>query len=107
MPSCLMSVAANPVSANIQLNDRLSKISLGQYSEILEDPQGIFTIEDVTQESSTKRFRPNNRSNINLGMTRSTYWIRFRLPAESALSKNLMIVCDSATLKEVTLYLPL
>ena len=104
---CLMSVAANPVSADIQLNDRLSKISLGQYSEILEDPQGIFTIEDVTQEPSTKRFRPNNGSNISLGMTRSTYWIRFRLPAESALSNNLVIVCDSATLKDVTLYLPL
>jgi len=105
--SCLMSVAANPLSANIQLNDRFSKISLGQYSEILEDPQGIFTIEDVTQEPSKKRFRPNNGSNISLGMTPSAYWIRFRLPAKSVLSNNLIIVCDSATLKEVTLYLPL
>jgi len=104
---CLTSVAANPASANKQPNDRVSKISLGQYSQILEDPQGILTIEDVTQEPASKRFRPNNRSNISLGMTRSTYWIRFRVPAKSALSNNLMIVCDSATLKEVTLYLPL
>ena len=104
---CLTSVAANPASANKQPNDRVSKISLGQYSQILEDPQGILTIEDVTQEPASKRFKPNNRSNISLGMTRSTYWIQFRVPAKSALSNNLMIVCDSATLKEVTLYLPL
>lgn len=107
MSGCLMSVAADPVSADIGLNNPLSKISLGQYSEILEDPQGIFTIEAVSQEPVRKRFRPNNKSNISLGMTRSTYWIRFRLPAESTLSNNLIIVCDSATLKEVTLYLPL
>ncbi|MBU4133655.1 MAG: sensor domain-containing diguanylate cyclase, partial [Proteobacteria bacterium] len=105
LSGCLISVAANPGSATIQPTDRVSKISLGQYAEILEDPHGILTIEEVTRESA--EFRPNNRSNISLGMTRSTYWIRFRLPAKSALSNNLMIVCDSATLKEVTLYLPL
>lgn len=103
---CLTSVAANTVSANLQPDDRLSKISLGQYSEVLEDPQGLFTIEDVTKEPTAKKFRPNNSSNISLGMTRSTYWIRFRLSGDSVLSKNLILVCDSATLKEVTLYLP-
>jgi diguanylate cyclase (GGDEF)-like protein len=103
---CLTLLAANPASANIQLKDRFSKISLGQYTEILEDPQGLLTINEVTREPSTNRFRPNTSANISLGMTRSTYWLRFHLSGHIALSENLVLLCDSATLKEVSLYLP-
>lgn len=99
-------LAASPASANMQLNDRFSKISLGRYTEILEDPQGLLTINEVTREPSTTRFRPNPSVNISLGMTRSTYWLRFRLAGDIALSENLVLLCDSATLKEVSLYLP-
>ena len=106
MSGCLPLAAADPASANIRLNDRFSRISLGQYTEVLEDPQGLLTIDEVTKEPSTKRFRPNRSGNISFGMTRSTYWIRFRLSGGSALSESLVLVCDSATLKEVTLYLP-
>ncbi|MBU3917979.1 hypothetical protein KKA14_20825, partial [bacterium] len=52
LSGCLISVAANPGSATIQPTDRVSKISLGQYAEILEDPHGILTIEEVTRESA-------------------------------------------------------
>lgn len=103
MSGCLPLAAAGPASANIQISDRFSKISLGQYTEVLEDPQGLLTIDDVTKEPSMKRFRPNTSGNISFGMTRSTYWIRFRLSDGSALSESLVLVCDSATLKEVIL----
>jgi diguanylate cyclase (GGDEF)-like protein len=103
---CLTLSAANPASANIRLDDRFSKISLGQYTEILEDPQGLLTINEVTMEPSTTRFRPNASANISLGMTRSTYWLRFRLAGDIDLSENLILLCNSATLKEVSLYLP-
>lgn len=103
---CLTLLAANPASAGVQQNDRFSKISLGQFTEILEDPQGLLTINEVTREPATNRFRPNTSVNISLGMTRSTYWLRFRLAGDIALSENLVLLCDSATLKEVSLYLP-
>ncbi|MDD5169550.1 MAG: sensor domain-containing diguanylate cyclase [Syntrophales bacterium] len=106
IPGCLPLFAANPASANVNLSDSFSKISLGENTEILEDPQGLLTIAEVTKEPSAKRFRQNSSVNISLGMTRSTYWLRFRLPGVSSLSETPILLCDSATLKEVTLYIP-
>jgi diguanylate cyclase (GGDEF)-like protein len=103
---CLTLTAANSAAADIRLNDQFSKISLGRSTEILEDPQGLLTIADVAKEPAAQSFRPNPGDNISLGMTRSTYWIRFRLSGDRALSQNLMLSCNSATLKDVTLYLP-
>ena len=99
-------VGANPESATVHLKDRFSRISLGRYTEILEDPQGLLTIDEVTKEPFIKKFRLNTSTNVSLGMTRSTYWFRFQLSGDSALSENLILLFHSATLKEVTLYLP-
>ena len=98
--------AMTPASVSVHLNSRFSEISFGQYTEVLEDPQGLLAIGEVTKGPAAERFKPNDSVNISRGMTRSTYWIRFRLSGEAVSSENMVLVCDSATLKEVTLYLP-
>ena len=81
-------------------------MSLETRVDILEDPQGILTVNDVNSEPYASKFIPNPDKNINRGMTLSVYWFRFRLTDNRTLPGNLVLSCNSATLREVTLFLP-
>ncbi len=58
---------------------------LGQYLEILEDPEGQWTLDDVLLPDQDQRFMLNQSDIPNFGITTSAYWVRFQLtnPSET------------------------
>ncbi len=59
------------------LSDTGEKYLIGRYMEILEDPDGSLSIEDVMSQNYAERFE-NCRVDVkNLGYTRSVYWLKF------------------------------
>jgi signal transduction histidine kinase/CheY-like chemotaxis protein len=67
----------------IVLTDEQSEYPLGLYLEILEDPTGQLTIEDIVSSEYSDQFKPSQKSVPNLGFTDSAYWVRFQVRNEA------------------------
>ena len=51
----------------------------GRYIQILRDPDGTLDLEAVSGSDLAERFEPAGPGTPNLGMTRATVWVRFRV----------------------------
>ena len=72
-----------PLTAPVILNDDQDVYPLGLYLEILEDPSGKLTIEEITSPEFENRFVPSLNEVPNFGHTNSAYWVRFRIKNET------------------------
>ncbi len=71
--------AAAGASAILSLDAERPSARLAPYVEVLEDPLGSLTIDDVTDAPWSLKFRPGGPDNLNLGVSSSAFWIRFTL----------------------------
>ncbi|MDO9265154.1 MAG: diguanylate cyclase [Desulfosalsimonadaceae bacterium] len=55
------------------------KVNICRTLEFLEDPAGELSLEELLHPGARDRFVPVNDPQLNLGITRSTYWFRFLL----------------------------
>ena len=62
------------------LADAKDKVLLGEYMQILEDPEGDWTLDQVRDQFAS-RFRNSESSALNFGFTRSTFWLRIAVDA--------------------------
>lgn len=69
------SVSASPP---LTLTDQQTNIDLAPYLELLEDPSGTLSIDQITT-THTKQFQANTAAVPDFGRTRSTWWARFQL----------------------------
>lgn len=61
------------------LNKNNFETPLGQYLSILEDTDGILTIEQVLDRKNQKYFLPSAEAIPNLGFRHSVYWVKFKV----------------------------
>ncbi len=95
-----------PAPEPLILTDKQGKYPLGLHMEILEDPTGNLTIQDVSSAAYADRFVPSESDAPNFGFTNSAYWVRFRLRNESQLTDRWLLEVDFANMQYVDLYLP-
>lgn len=87
------------------LSDQQDKYLLGPYLELLEDPSGELTIEDVTSPEYADKFLPSVADVPNLGYSNSAFWVRLPLRNESRLAQWLLDV-GWANIQYVDFYTP-
>lgn len=78
--------------------------ALGGVASFVEDPAGTLTIAELTRRAD--RFRPVGRAAPSFGLSRSTYWIRFRVVNSAALPRAWLLELAYPHLDEVVLYTP-
>ena len=88
------------------LTDEQGKYPLGLHMEILEDPGGKLTIEDVSSPEFDSRFIPSQVEAPNYGFTNSAYWVRLRLDNETRLIDEWLLEVNFANMHYVDLYMP-
>lgn len=66
----------------------LARVKLTPYLELLEDPGGTLSFEDIRGPNNSQRFESLGQQSPNFGFTDSAWWVRFRLdnPGEKAVS---------------------
>src|SRR5262245_30106404 len=64
------------------LPDSERPVVLGPHVEVLEDEGGTLTLDEVRTAASQGKFRASQAQVPNFGYTRSTWWLRFRLPRD-------------------------
>jgi PAS domain S-box-containing protein len=92
--------------APLVLSDDQTEYTLGQHMEILEDPAGTLTIQDVSSSEYSDRFIPSQVDSPNFGFTASVYWVRLRLRNESRTTDHWLLEMDFPNIHYVDLYLP-
>jgi two-component system, sensor histidine kinase LadS len=70
-------------SGPLILTDNQIEYPLGLHMEILEDPGGELTIDQVSSPAYDAQFIPSKRESPNYGYTDNAYWVRFSLDNET------------------------
>ena len=76
----ILLVLSNHCWAIITLHDHSPPLSIGKQIEILEDPSGQLTFDEV---KSAQGFEASQASRPSYGFSSSVYWVRFRLASLS------------------------
>lgn len=90
----------------ITLTDQQGKYDAGLHLEILEDPNGILTFEEVRSEALNGRFTANWQTVPNFGLSNATYWFRLRLKNESRQAEGWLLEIADPNINELTLFIP-
>lgn len=88
----------------VALADARDKVLLGEYMQVLEDPEGDWTLDQVRDQFAS-RFRNSGSSALNFGFTRSTIWLRIAVDT-SGVEGSWFLVERHPILDELTLYVP-
>lgn len=84
-----------------------STVNLDHQIEILEDPDDRYGINDLERPEVAAQFRPWNRpSEINLGFTSSTYWLRIPLQRSTKAPSEWLLEVSYAPVSELDFYAP-
>lgn len=68
----------------LSMNNEKEIYLIGSYAQILEDPSNSLSISDVTNPKYNKKFTNIKVDYPNLGVSNSTFWIRFRLQSNAS-----------------------
>ena len=96
-----------PAPQPLILSDDKQEYPLGLYLDILEDPSGELTIEDVSSPEFDSQFVPSQVTVSNYGFTDSVYWVRFRLENQTRQTNEWLLEQGFANTQFIDLYTPL
>lgn len=88
----------------ILLNDDTDNLKIGASVDILEDPLGQFSIEEVTSGEASEKFIKHEKDIINLGIRKSVFWLRFTL--QKSDQNPLMLDLGTQYVSYADLYTP-
>lgn len=89
------------------LTDEQGEYPLGRHMDILEDPSGELTIDQVASPEYAPHFTPSPADVPVYGYTNSVYWLRMRLRNEVSSTNQWLLEVIFPNLNYVDLYLPL
>ncbi len=92
--------------ADLELGPQQDDYPLGAYLEILEDPAGKLSIEDVTSPAWSSRFRPGQQDIPVFSFTDSAYWLRLHVKNTAHPESNWLLEQRYANTHYLDLYLP-
>jgi len=93
------------ISNPVALTSEQDKYPLGQHLEILEDEDGLLTIEDVTSPEIAQQFVPSQDETPSFGFTKSAFWARFQATDMSDEPRRWLLSVD-ANLFFIDVYAP-
>ena len=80
---CADSSPDSTVERVLYLNNDDTFHRLGRYVDVLADPAGELSIDDVTSPEYNGQFLPLNAPAINMGITPVTFWFRFTIAGDA------------------------
>ena len=102
--SALLPDGETDVIGPVVLTDEERTYAVGPYLHVLEDPEGRWTLTDVTGDSLAQAFVPSGRDVPSFGYTRSAYWLRFAVRDEASDVRAWLLEISEKSLDYVTVY---
>ena len=98
-------IAAQPADI-VVLNNGQDKYPLGRYLEILRDPSGELTFQDVSSAAYQDQFTPSQVETPNFGFQKAAYWVRFRIQNQAEQNSSWVLELGFVNMHYVDLYVP-
>ncbi len=95
------SARAQPV---VTLDEGTTRVPLGRFLSLLEDPSGKLTIDQVSAPAEQNRFVRSRWDVPNFGFTRSAYWVRFTVRSRSSRHTDWLLEVAYPPLDRLELY---
>jgi hypothetical protein len=92
------------LSAQIILSEKKPSQSIGKALFVLEDKEGQLDIDKVSTKEFEQKFKPSEQEVFNVGVSRSTYWLRFDVQTKNLAIKDWILYSSYSFLDEVRLY---
>jgi len=92
LPLSMLFSAPIQALGTLVLDGSRGEYALGRVFDILEDPPGELSINEIISPEYARQFRPSQADVPNFGFTPSVYWLRLRLKNKS--SKNTKWLLD-------------
>lgn len=89
---------------SIDASDRETRIKLIPGMNILPDPSGVLTIEDILEPAHQVRFKPITGIGVNLGIVSHPYWFRVVLRNDSEFVRQKALELNNPRLSEVQFF---
>ena len=89
----------------VTLTDDQDEVSLAPYLELLRDPSQELTLQDVSSPAFADRFVLNSQNVPNLGITKDSVWVRWRVRNDSS-TDEWRLALNEPRLGLVSLYTP-
>jgi diguanylate cyclase (GGDEF)-like protein len=102
----LIFASVAPAREPAPLPDAEEGVSLGAYVDVLEDPAGTLTLDDVRSGPQAERFTAAGTDSVNFGYTRSTWWLRFALQGGAPAGVDLLLEVAYPSIDRLDLYVP-
>ncbi len=88
----------------VVLDPSRGHLALGTAVEVLEDPERRWTIADVTAPPLADRFVASPGEGFNAGLTRSAFWLRFRVRDDGPVERGWLVELPWAVVDRVERY---
>lgn len=98
--------AAARAAEPVRLGTDLRHTAVGARLDVLEDPGGDWTIENVVHPPLLSRFEPSTAARVNFGFTSSAYWLRIALDRPTGAPGDWYLEIAYRGLDEVSLFVP-
>ena len=96
----------DPRPGLVILTDGQEKYALGRHVELLADPTGQLTIDDVSSPAYDDQFVPSQADTPNIGYTTGAIWVRLRLRNQADPATTWRLGVEDARLGYVDLHTP-
>lgn len=98
------------VSASVFAQDQLESNSycISNF-ETIEDPIGRYSFDEISSEDYSNQYRAYPGKSLSLGITKSVYWIRFKLlPSHTGdISPGQLLQLDNPNIDKIDIYIPI
>lgn len=103
---CLSFTNAAFAAQKLLITDSLEQAPLGKYLDLLEDPDGKLTINEVSGAGMKDKFTPGKSDVYSMGFTKSVYWLRMEIEVAASEPKDVVIEMPVAWFDNIKIYLP-
>ncbi len=101
---CVLTPGAAWGGTVLDLDEGARSYPLGPYLEMLEDESGTLGLDDVRAGGRGRGFEPVRRQRLNLGLTSSVYWLRFRVERDRRSGARWLLELAAPVLDDVRVY---
>jgi methyl-accepting chemotaxis protein len=89
---------------SLELNEDINYYELGKYLLYIEDKNQEWTIKDIASDAFIPKFRVSKQSILNLGFTRSNYWLKLNIISKSNQVKDWFLELAYPHINNVSFY---
>lgn len=92
----------------LEITVAATNVSVSPLVEVLEDPTHALSLEEVSAPEMAARFQPQSATgeDFNVGMSASTYWLRFRLQRTTDTPNHWLLEVPYGNLTSLSFYAP-